>query len=231
MTAALCAVTLAIIFSRRASWVAAHARRWCPFASRPDGRRLWPPSSVTRAIMAAASVLLRRLPCRCCASCRRTASDGRWASRPDFRLLRLRPADPAGHAAADDDQRPRHRPAGVRLVLRTARWRRAAAFALSVLFIGLGIVGNLPGGLLYAIGASCRRDRGQGAVERDVIRLRWMAPVLACSLAAPGCALKPTRRTPLKELYTPRFRAAATEPPETRCGRQRRFGPPPCRRR
>jgi len=27
-----------------------------------------------------------------------------------------------------------------------------AAFALSVLFVALGIVGNLPGGLLYAIG-------------------------------------------------------------------------------
>src|SRR5207302_11425945 len=28
----------------------------------------------------------------------------------------------------------------------------AAAFALSVLFIGLGVVGNLPGGILYAWG-------------------------------------------------------------------------------
>ena len=33
----------------------------------------------------------------------------------------------------------------------------AAAFALSVLFIGLGIVGNLPGGILYALGP--RRSR------------------------------------------------------------------------
>ena len=33
----------------------------------------------------------------------------------------------------------------------------AAAFALSVLFIGLGIVGNLPGGLLYAMGPKERR--------------------------------------------------------------------------
>ena len=29
---------------------------------------------------------------------------------------------------------------------------RPAAFALSVLFVALGIVGNLPGGLLYALG-------------------------------------------------------------------------------
>jgi hypothetical protein len=29
----------------------------------------------------------------------------------------------------------------------------AAAFALSILFVGLGIVGNLPGGLLYAFGS------------------------------------------------------------------------------
>jgi uncharacterized protein (TIRG00374 family) len=33
----------------------------------------------------------------------------------------------------------------------------AAAFALSVLFIGLGIVGNLPGGILYALGPRERR--------------------------------------------------------------------------
>jgi uncharacterized protein (TIRG00374 family) len=33
----------------------------------------------------------------------------------------------------------------------------AAAFALSVLFIGLGIVGNLPGGILYALGPKERR--------------------------------------------------------------------------
>jgi glycosyltransferase 2 family protein len=32
-----------------------------------------------------------------------------------------------------------------------------AAFALSVLFVGLGVVGNLPGGLLYAMGRT-RRD-------------------------------------------------------------------------
>jgi uncharacterized membrane protein YbhN (UPF0104 family) len=37
----------------------------------------------------------------------------------------------------------------------------AAAFALSVLFVGLGIVGNLPGGLLYVFGA---RAPAQGPV-------------------------------------------------------------------
>jgi len=34
----------------------------------------------------------------------------------------------------------------------------AAAFALSVLFIGLGVVGNLPGGILYAFGGGRRRE-------------------------------------------------------------------------
>lgn len=34
----------------------------------------------------------------------------------------------------------------------------AAAFALSVLFIGLGIVGNLPGGILYALGPKERQE-------------------------------------------------------------------------
>ena len=32
--------------------------------------------------------------------------------------------------------------------------KTAAAFALSVLFVALGIVGNLPGGILYALGRS-----------------------------------------------------------------------------
>jgi hypothetical protein len=32
----------------------------------------------------------------------------------------------------------------------------AAAFALSVLFLGLGVLGNLPGGLLYAAGGLAR---------------------------------------------------------------------------
>ena len=35
----------------------------------------------------------------------------------------------------------------------------AAAFALSVLFIGLGIVGNLPGGILYAFGSEAPTKR------------------------------------------------------------------------
>ncbi len=35
----------------------------------------------------------------------------------------------------------------------------AAAFALSVLFIGLGIVGNLPGGILYAFGSAAPTKR------------------------------------------------------------------------
>ena len=34
----------------------------------------------------------------------------------------------------------------------------APAFALSVLFVGLGIVGNLPGGLIYAFGQSSSKD-------------------------------------------------------------------------
>jgi uncharacterized membrane protein YbhN (UPF0104 family) len=36
---------------------------------------------------------------------------------------------------------------------------RPEAFALSVLFVALGIVGNLPGGLLYAIGGTSSRGR------------------------------------------------------------------------
>ena len=39
----------------------------------------------------------------------------------------------------------------------------AAAFALSVLFVALGIVGNLPGGILYAIGR--REPAGDAALK------------------------------------------------------------------
>ena len=39
----------------------------------------------------------------------------------------------------------------------------AAAVALSVLFIGLGIVGNLPGGILYALGPERRRSERRRA--------------------------------------------------------------------
>jgi uncharacterized membrane protein YccF (DUF307 family) len=35
---------------------------------------------------------------------------------------------------------------------------RPQAFALSILFVALGIVGNLPGGLLYAIGGDAPTD-------------------------------------------------------------------------
>jgi hypothetical protein len=40
---------------------------------------------------------------------------------------------------------------------------RADAFALSVLFVALGIVGNLPGGLLYAFGDRKQQTRTQSA--------------------------------------------------------------------
>ena len=38
----------------------------------------------------------------------------------------------------------------------------AQSFALSVLFVGLGIVGNLPGGLLYAFDPGSRRLKSSG---------------------------------------------------------------------
>ncbi|HMF98330.1 MAG TPA: hypothetical protein VKE96_28715, partial [Vicinamibacterales bacterium] len=46
-----------------------------------------------------------------------------------------------------------------------------AAFALSILFVALGVVGNLPGGLLYALGdrRSPRRTRSVGVRPRDRI--------------------------------------------------------------
>jgi hypothetical protein len=38
----------------------------------------------------------------------------------------------------------------------------APALALSVLFVALGIVGNLPGGLLYAVGRRGDTERARG---------------------------------------------------------------------
>ena len=72
-------------------------------------------------------------------------------------LLRQHSGDPADHAAAGHDQRHRDEPGGVPLVLRRVGVGRAEAFALSVLFVALGIVGNLPGGLLYATGGEARQ--------------------------------------------------------------------------
>ena len=70
--------------------------------------------------------------------------------RPAPGLLRLHSDHPAGDAAAGHRQRPRDEPGGVRAVLRR-RWRpHPQAFALSVLFVALGVVGNLPGGVLWA---------------------------------------------------------------------------------
>jgi hypothetical protein len=46
---------------------------------------------------------------------------------------------------------------------------RPAAFALSILFVALGVLGNLPGGLLYAFGESSatrsRRPSAAGPVS------------------------------------------------------------------
>jgi hypothetical protein len=44
----------------------------------------------------------------------------------------------------------------------------APAFALSLLFVGLGIVGNLPGGVLYAL--SSGRARGSAAESSPTIQ-------------------------------------------------------------
>ena len=41
----------------------------------------------------------------------------------------------------------------------------AQAFALSVLFVALGIVGNLPGGLLYAFGSRSQEPRAKSHVS------------------------------------------------------------------
>ena len=40
---------------------------------------------------------------------------------------------------------------------------RPAAFALSILFVALGIVGNLPGGLLFAFGHSTSHERAESS--------------------------------------------------------------------
>jgi hypothetical protein len=44
----------------------------------------------------------------------------------------------------------------------------APAFALSVLFVALGVVGNLPGGLLYAAGEGRRREPRRGDNPQSV---------------------------------------------------------------
>ena len=60
-------------------------------------------------------------------------------------VLRAHPGRDARHAAAHHGQRARHEPARVRRALRPGRRSAPPAVALSILFIALGIVGNLPG--------------------------------------------------------------------------------------
>ena len=50
---------------------------------------------------------------------------------------------------------------------------QAEAFALSVLFVALGVVGNLPGGLLYAFSPRCASMKnGSGSTGSSVLRVR-----------------------------------------------------------
>ena len=83
----------------------------------------------------------------------RAARPGPGTDGAGVELHRVHPAHPAGDAAAHHLQRPRRR------VRRRSSGRfvrsgstDADAVALSVLFVALGIVGNLPGGVLVALG-------------------------------------------------------------------------------
>ena len=121
------------------------------------------------------------------------------------RLLRLHPDHPARHAPADHDQRDRHEPGGVRLVLR--RDRRAAAPRPSRCPCSSSrwaSSGNLPGGVAVrgrtGVGPGARTARSAQGLETEGRRLRIEstdAPVPERSLLhhAPrrrGC--RPVRR-------------------------------------
>jgi hypothetical protein len=47
----------------------------------------------------------------------------------------------------------------------------ADAFALSILFAGLGIIGNLPGGILYAAGKRAASDKLEVGSQKPESRL------------------------------------------------------------
>ena len=79
---------------------------------------------------------------------------------------------------------------------------RPEAFALSVLFVALGVVGNLPGGLLYATGGMApadRHDRARRDPACDPGRYVWLDSRRrrACSICPAGslrlCARRAAR--------------------------------------
>ena len=69
------------------------------------------------------------------------------------------PVITAGHAAADHRRRAGHDAVRVRVAVRAGRRAGGRAFPLSMLFLALGIVGNLPGGFSTRSGTTRTRRR------------------------------------------------------------------------
>ena len=219
-----------MIFSERVgAWVARDGAAGAARGGSADGRRhhrrgaALPPLSRS----AAQRARWRRSPCRSCGSFRRTAWAGRVGhhGRPSG-VLRLRPADPAGHAAADHDQRPGHQPGGVRLVLRTrrrspprsrSRFRSSSSAsassatcraACSTRCAGSCTAGPRPGAGGVAHVSARRLDGGRARVR--------------CCCRAPAAPGSRSRRRPLQQLYTPRFAPPPPAEPAARLAAARR---------
>ena len=150
VTAAACALTMAIVFSERGAWAAA-SRASCRVSWQAPGRGVI--GSVQRYAGTTGSCSCaccsRPSPCRCCGSLQAYCL-GRalgitaglsvyFAFVPLILLVMLLPVTINGLGTSQ-----------ARFVWFFARAGVAAppAFALSVLFVGLGMVGNLPGACL-----------------------------------------------------------------------------------
>ena len=178
-----CVLALAVVFSSRAAlligWALARlprgqTRRASARRGDPEVRRV---SRRSRQRPGCAP-----LRCRCCGCCRRTISALRSVSRcrigiyfalvPLILLIVLMPITINGIGTAQ---------AGFVWLFGRAGVASAPAFALSVLFLAIAVVGNLPGGVLYLIGeVKGKRKKGKGdRVERTSYRAAAAAATLA----------------------------------------------------
>ena len=156
VAAAACAATLVLIFSPRAAAFAAQLASWLPFAAvRRAGVRV---VDSIRKYAAYSPQLLAVLACSIAVQALRVLQAfylGRslgidapltayFAFIPLILLIMLLPVTVSGLGTSQ---------AAFVWFFARAGVASAAAFALSVLFVALGIVGNLPGALLYAAGS------------------------------------------------------------------------------
>ena len=161
LAAAACAITLLLVFSRKAALVASAMLARLPAAMQPPGQRLL--ASIQR-YAAHHAKLAGVLVCSIAVQALRILQAyylGRglgidapvavyFAFLPLILLVMLLPVTVNGLGTGQ---------AAFVWFFARASVPAATAFALSLVFIGLGVVGNLPGGILFAVGGGGQTRR------------------------------------------------------------------------